>query len=105
VDYEERLDPEWLRKALDEFTREELDDRLRYTGPCPHCTHEITVDVPIPLNYADAIEEKEPADKGAADAPAFDGRCRCNCTEGHPPEAGKEVPTTGCGRYAYAFLE
>jgi hypothetical protein len=95
--WEDREDPGWLRAVL-KLPKEETPVDVTYVGPCPNCLHELRVEVPRPLEISDAFREST----GKEPTTDFDGRCRCNCAEGHPPKT--EEHPDGCGVYAYAYI-
>ena len=97
-EWKAREDPTWLEEVF-KLDKAVLPDRVRYAGACPDWGHRLTVDVPRPR---DLFEEQVNADDDAVSAP--DGRCRCNCTEGHAAPKGTTGEPTGCGVYAYAYL-
>jgi hypothetical protein len=74
---------------------------VRYKGDCLRCGHEITVDIPRPLDSVDigAFDVEEDADAAKKADVTWDGRSSCNCTEGHDPSHPK-----GCGVYGRAYL-
>lgn len=89
ISWQEKYDPVWMKAVVDTLVREDDETVVRYSGPCPRCTHQITVEVPRPPQVTRTL----PTAPDTARHP-------CNCSELH---AGQPDGRSGCGVWGYVF--
>jgi hypothetical protein len=100
--WNEHQSPNWIKAVIAGDPNPTVTKLyVRYKGVCLRCSHNITVDIPRPLDDADigGLDIEKDADDAKKAEVAWDGRSRCNCLEGHDPAHAK-----GCGVYGFAFL-